>query len=302
MRSYCKVWFVAICLWAVAAPAPAQTLPLGLTLPMGLSVDSSFRAEYLFGAQSVRQVGPPAGPAFAFERFRFKFDPKVPVLSGTAEVSPLPWLSGRLAGSLSVWEPTIPVYRRFNITGTSWAANWEMKPQFSSWEAAGLVHFWNGGGYRFSATAGYRKRIWDYSGELIGSDSSASLGAPYHEVLTSQIPFLGLQTAMYFPLWKARFEVLGSAFMNKSAASSFTNGTNSVHYTANATRGGFVEVQMEGTVGLSSYLYLGVFGRFGYEEMFGVFDVTTPANTQGSMEANLRESFAILGLDVTLFF
>ncbi|MBI5571777.1 MAG: hypothetical protein HY914_17675, partial [Desulfomonile tiedjei] len=274
MRSYSKVWFLAICLWAAAAPASAQTLPLGLALPTGLSVDSSFRVEYLFGAQSVRQVGPPPSTLIAFDRFRFKFEPKIPVLSGTAEVSPLPWLSGRLAGSLSVGEPTVPVVRLFHITDlTPWSGNWEIKPQFNSWEAAGLVHFWNAGGYRFSATAGYRKRTWEFNGELVPEPTlPGTPGAPYREVLISQIPFVGLQTAMYFPLWKARFEVLGSAFMNKTASSSFSDGTNYVHYSTKATRGGFVECQMQGTVGLSSCIYLGVFGRFGYEEMFGAFD------------------------------
>jgi hypothetical protein len=117
-----------------------------------------------------------------------------------------------------------------------------VKPDFSSWEAAGLYHLWSGGGYRFSFTAGYRQQTWDYQ----GSPSSGAQDSPLHDSFSSRIPFIGMQTAMFFPSWKARFEVL-PPFMNMSVSNAIQQGV-FLSIRGQPLPGGLIELQMVGTL------------------------------------------------------
>jgi hypothetical protein len=295
MHTYVKATVVLSLLVLGAGSLQAQTLP------WAMGVDSSLRLELLVGSQSAREASPPENQ---FDRFKFEFCPRLPVLSGTVELSPLPWASGRVAGAVSVWEPTRTMELSFggsapDFSAARWARHWNVRPHYSLWEAAGLLHFWNAGGYRFSGTAGYRGSAWKFYDE---DHSTAS----NQDVFESRIPFFGLQTAMNFPLWKARFEVLGSPFMTKVVRNSFhRERTESGVFHLTSNRGGMIEFQMEGTVGLSANILCGFSARLTYEELFGTINWTNSfdsALSQSPMEGHLIETLAFFGLNATLMF
>ncbi len=105
----------------------------------------------------------------------------------------------------------------------------------------------------------------DFHGEPTGS-SQGSLKDEY----TSSIPFIGMQTSMLFPWWKARFEVLGSPFMSKRVINNFSGTLNDANaYRAStdgsATKGGLIELQMEGSVGLSPSLFVGANASYTFQ-------------------------------------
>lgn len=266
------------------------------TLPWNIQVDSSFRAEFLFGHQLLRQVDPKVPDV---NRFVANYDPRMSVLTGTVEVTPFPLISGRLAGSTSVWERTGAQVR--TITGSLIpGGRWDVKPDFSSWEAAALCHLWSGGGYRFSVTAGYRQQTWDYQ----GTPSNGAPDSPLHDSFSSHIPFIGLQTAMFFPTWKARFEMLGSPFMNVGVSSALQQGAVALQLDGNLYRGGLVELQMAGDVGLTPNVLVGLYGRYAYQELYGLLSGNGQAVGLGSdpLEVFLGQSFGTVGLDLTVIF
>lgn len=297
MHTYMKALTVLSLLVLSVVPLQAQSLP------WTMGVDSSLRVELLIGSQTIGESRPVEDH---FDRFKFISNQSFPVLSGSVELSPLPWVSGRLAGALSVLEPTREI--SVSVGGTiadgesgRWAGRWEAKPHYSYWEAAGLYHLANGGGYRFSAVAGYRGKTWKYYGE----DSTSSSD---RNKFQSYIPFLGLQTSMYFPLWKARFELLGSPFMKTDVYSSLNSRRlNSGKFHLESNRGGMIEFQMEGSLSLSKSVLCGLSARLSYEELYGPLDWTSgePGHRlvdQAAMDAHLIELISFFGLNATILF
>ncbi len=266
------------------------------TLPWTIQVDSSFRAEYLFGHQIVRHLDPKITDV---ARFKANYDPRVPILAGTIEITPFPQISGRLEGSISVLESADAQVR--TITGSVFpGGRWDVKPDFSSWEAAGLYHLWSGGGYRFSFTAGYRQQTWDYQ----GTPFNGTPDSPLHDTFSSHIPFIGLQTAMFFPSWKARFEMLGSPFMNMGVSNALQQGGFAFQFDGTLSKGGLVELQMAGDVSLTANVLVGLYGRYSYLELYGESSGTGAAAGLGPSpyDVFVGGSFGTVGLEVTVIF
>jgi hypothetical protein len=191
---------------------------------------------------------------------------------------------------LATFDPTTFPYPNSNL--------WDVVPDFTSWEAAGLYHLWSGYGYRFSVVGGYRQESWTFLGTPSDStDVSLSL----HDRFTSHIPFLALQTAMFYPWWKARFEVLGSPFMSKKVTATVRNGGTLVDFKGWADRGGLIEFSMEGTCALTSVLRLGLYGRYSYQELYGW--VTKRIGGQsGEYKLGFNENTGVVGTNLTLLF
>jgi hypothetical protein len=294
MRISLKIPMIVSILLAVAISACAQGLP-------SIAIDSSFRVEYLLGGLQSR-YSPPADPTI--DRLKIDLNPQVAVLSGMVEMSPMPVASGRLLGSISVWERTGSAARpRDHWLERGDTLDWQAKPDFTQWEAAGLYHLWNTAGYRFSLTAGYRQEKWTFNGEPTGS-GQGTLNDEY----TSHIPFIGMQTSMFFPWWKARFEVLGSPFMSKqvmnSSSGTLNDGTTIGFQTqGKANSGGLIEFQMDGSVGLSSALFLGINACYTYQELYGTSTVRSQA-APAPVEYRLytSESMFRIGFDVNFLF
>lgn len=295
MRISFKIPVMALILIAVASSLCAQGLPV-------TAIDSSLRVEYLLGGLQNR-FSPPDDTTV--DRLKIDTNPQVAVLSGMVELSPIPVASGRLGGAISVWERSGSVSRPLDHRLDSGATlDWQAKPDFSQWEAAGLYHLWNAAGYRFSFTAGYRQEKWAFNGEPLGF-AQGSLNDEY----TSSIPFIGMQTSMLFPWWKARFEVLGSPFMSKRVINNFSgtlNGTPiGLQTDGSASSGGLIELQMEGSVGLSPTLFVGINACYTFQELYGESTVKSPAAPElvpVKYRLYTSESLFRVGFDVNILF
>ena len=117
----------------------------------------------------------------------------------------------------------------------------------------------------------------------------------------SYIPFLGLQTAMMFPWWKARFEVLGSPFMSENSLVSMSNDSTQVEQRIHSNSGGLVEFQLEGTVNFRSNFWFGLYGRYHYQEMYGNSTGSTnpPAAWNYADRFYTHQSYGTFGINLT---
>ncbi len=264
----------------------------GQVRPWPIDVDSSFRVGWLFGQQMVRYADPLGA---AGDRVKSELSPKVPILSGAIELTPFYRISGRVAGSLSVLEPHIRFYAGKADPSFD---RWDVRPNFKQWEAAGLVHLWKSRGYRFSVVAGYRQEYWTYTGDPVEDAGTESW---LNDRWTSHIPFMALQTSLFFPWWKTRFEVLGSPFMTKKVLAQVRNGSDFIEYDGSAPSGGLLEFTVEGTAAVTSLARLGLYGKYTHQELHG-----NATREQGSskLEKDLfvQESFGVIGVNFMFVF
>jgi hypothetical protein len=257
-------------------------------LPYSGVLDSSFRIEFLFGTQSFSYAGATS--------IRGDFNIRVPLLAGTVELSPSPLISGRFAGAISIFERSGSMMRDPNYTGLRDFVRWQVEPDLSSWEFAGLYHLWTGGGYRYSIVAGYRRETWRHRGETVNSEGRS------RDEFDSQIPFLGLQTSMLFPWWKAKFEVLGSPFMTRTVSNSLREGAQVIDYTGALSQGGLLEFQMEGNIAVTQNIWCGLHARYLHQELRGDVSGTMNNAPTGVRVLSIADSIVTLGLDFTLLF
>jgi hypothetical protein len=258
-----------------------------------MGIDSSLRLEYLVGSQVLRSTD---GEIRQPNGFLIRFNPTLALLAGSVEVSPFSVASGRFAGAVSIVEPDTSSTRQ--LPDFPAELDWKARPTYGYWELAGLWHLSSGGGYRFSLTGGYRQSTWDYVGVL------QSGGGSLKDKYVSHIPFIGLQTAMMFPWWKARFEVLGSPFMTQSSLVSMGANSNHVEQRVEANSGGLLEFQMEGTVSIYPNFWVGLYGRYHYQELYGHSSGGTypPAAWNFADRFYTNESYASGGLNVNVVY
>lgn len=290
-RSCTIAWVLALLLCVSTVPAQGQWLPTNL------GVDTSLRAGYLVGWQMTQlKEGPETFQADNLPRFRTEFYPRLPVLSGDFEWSPIPELSGRLAGALSVLEKGFTyVHARSDVASGS---EWDVAPDYRQWEAAGLLNLWAGGGYRFSIVGGYRQEFWLYLGTPTYSEADNSY---FRDKINAHIPFFAMQTAMFFPWWKARFEVLASPFMSKKIDTQILKDSRMVRYNGTADNGGLVELTVEGTAAITPQLRVGLYSRYTYQELRGEIVKVTSDRTSDH-KLNFDEQMFIVCANITVLF
>jgi hypothetical protein len=285
----------------VAILCPTLVWALDLMNPQGEfvrpGVDSAVRIGYLQARQTVRyneaNISYAAGAVF--DRFRMDYGPRVPLVSGMVELTPIRFASARGAAASSVFETGMQV---FHTRDDPTPALWDLAPNYKCWEAAGLFHLWSGDGYRFSLAGGFRKDYWTYQGPLVATDSGDSWAS---DRLTADIPFLAMQTSMSFPWWKARCEILGSPFMTKRISTQFRTGSTLVEYEGVANKGGLLEATLEGSVGVTDRFRVGAYGRYTYEELYGQSTRKAGATISGH-EIFLYETTAIGGINFEAVF
>ena len=212
------------------------------------------------------------------EQLRIDFSNSQLVLDGVVEITPRPALSARVRGSASVLNADrsftlvsgpqpypIPIPKSIPDTSNyGWGElSTTIKPQFWLWEAAGLYNLSYEGGYRYSFVAGYRQESWSYP------TSNGQENLYLRDDFLSQIPFIGLQTTMVSPSWKARFEVLGSPFMIKKVAHTARDQGYYMQLDGKMTNGGFIEFQVEGDIPVAPNTWLGLYTQYTYESLKG---------------------------------
>lgn len=261
-------------------------------LPWNVSVDSSFRVGYLFGRQEFRFDN----PAMTSDgHVRLELDPSMPVFEGVCEFSPTNMFSARLCGTLGGRGAGLTATRPLD---TTLLGHWKVSPDAKWWEAAGLFHIWKGAGYRFSLVGGYRQEFWRYRGDADDMGPEAS----YREEFTSYIPFIAMQTAVAYPWWKARFEVLGTPFMSKRVSSELDDGAGeSSSFDGWAENGGMIELLTEGTVAIGSRTRLGVYAKYTFVELDGEATVIL-GTTRYPQQLYVEENFGNFGLNLSMVF
>jgi hypothetical protein len=231
----------------------------------------------------------------SYGHVRLELDPSMPVFEGVCEFSPTGMFSARLCGTLGGRGAGLSATRPL---GASDVGTWKVSPDVKWWEAAGLFHIWKGGGYRYSLVAGYRQEVWTYRGD--GEDMSTA--SSYREEFTSYVPFIAMQTAIAYPWWKARFEVLGSPFMSKRVLSQLYDGTTeTTSFEGWADNGGMIELLTEGTVAVSSRMRMGVYAKYTFVELDGeaTIDLGSGAEPQ---QLYVGENFGTFGLNLSMVF
>jgi hypothetical protein len=266
------------------------------SLPLDIAVDSSLRVEFLFGSQAVRSALKDSATTDFDFLMRLDSTLRLPVLSGTVEVSPLTFISGRLAGSTSILEQEGKFQR---LTTRSAESVFNAKPSYTSLEAAGLCHLWKSDGYRFSITAGYRADSISLAGVGVPGISGVNLSSRDDSAIYA--PFLGLQSAVFFPWWKARCELLGSPLMLKKISGSVIRSDSTVTYYGSG-QGGLLEVQLEGTAYLTRSVFVGVHFRYTSQESNGEFTRQDNGLLIGRFPMYTDDSLAMVGLDITVIF
>ncbi len=264
VRGTAALMAVLFSLVLMPGPSSAQGLP------MGLVVDSSCQIDFLFGQQTFgRQMR--TGPedllgnvsGDILESLRLDLTTRLPVLDGMIELGSYRSLSVRLRGMASFLESDS--WTKVG-KGPDTAKEFEarLKPEMRAWEAAGLYRLSWGGPYRFSLVGGYRQEYWKFLRQEAGFGGEAM---DYRH--TSRVPFLGLQTSMSFPWWKAKMEVIGSPFMTKLVYFYARNPNHFMHIDGTWRDGGLLEVNIDGSVFVSPSVTLGLSFRYSYEELRG---------------------------------
>ncbi|MGC8660024.1 MAG: hypothetical protein ACP5U1_13220 [Desulfomonilaceae bacterium] len=258
---------IILCVTCTTLPLRAQWLPRNFT------ADTSLRAEYLLGTQTLASYNNNIlNTPNPLQLLRTDFKDNLFVLDGVAEVTPsrTPSLSGRARGSVSIFNPTKTIILPQGPGGTELSS--PITPKFWFWEAAGLYNFYENI-YRYSLVGGYRQDTWSYPSSNQGTSSY------FQQSFVSQIPFIGLQTLMCCPTWKARFEILGSLFEARKVCFSARDQAATMQLDGNLSEGGFLELQAEGNVNISPVTWAGLYVQYTYESLRGQLTGVSPVAT-----------------------
>jgi len=261
-----------------------------------IPINSSFRAGYLYGSQVVStptdSFGDPVQLDIVFGS---------PVLSGTIELSPISPLTFRIIGDVSMYGQRNIIYR------SSWAPRSpapdglysEARPGFAGAEAAGLFDIWRSAEHRFGVIGGWRREYWWYNNQGTGVENP---GVWSRDKITTNIPFLGLQASMAYPGWQSTFEFLTSRFISKTINGSLSQLQNFTEYQCRGRDGVLLEARIQGMANMTNSLLVGLFGRFTYQNVSGVFDALTNTSVTGPLDVQVVENSLTLEMQLTLFF
>ncbi len=289
-----RMWaYVLLLIFVVMAPSVRAEF-----LPWNIPVNSSFRVGYLYGSQVVGNTATdPTGDTVQLD-ISFGF----PVLSGMIELSSINRLSARVIGDVSVygqqniiygpWWTTPPVPAPPGLYSNA-------RPGYVGVEAAGLFDIWRSAGHRFGLIGGWRREYWWYNDEGT-SDINASVGS--QDNVTSTIPFVGLCAEMAYPGWRSTFEFLTSRFISKNINGSVRQPGNFGEYHCAAQDGVLLEGRIQGIAPITGNLFLGLYGRYSYQNVSGVFNSLTSSVVTRSLDVQVVENTLTLELQLTLFF
>jgi hypothetical protein len=277
-------------------------------LPWNIPINSSFRVGYLYGSQVVSTFsdygsGVVKSAVDPYPDVQLDISFGFPILSGAIELSPINRLSARIIGDVSVYGQQNIIYSPWwwaPITpGQPNGLYSNARPGYAGVEAAGLFDVWRSAGHRFGLIGGWRREYWWYNDEGT-SDINASVGS--QDNVTSTVPFVGLCAEMAYPGWRSTFEFLTSRFISKNINGSVRQPGNFGEYHCAAQDGVLLEGRVQGIAPITDNLFLGLYGRYSYQNVSGVFDSLSSSVVTRSLDVNVVENTLTLELQLTFFF
>lgn len=292
--------FICLTLLFLLMASPVNAQPAG----WNIMAKPSFRIGYLYGSQ-VASIVTDYGSSDSFRSFD---PPNVQldisfgylVLTGVVELSTGGPFSARLSADASVYGQQNMIY------GSWWTSRNPApytpdglysgaRPGYAAFEAAGQYDIWRYPGYSFGVTGGWRSEHWWHSW---GNNDSLSYGAG--DNVTSSIPFAGLSAEMAYPGWRSTWQLLASPFIWKNVDGWVRDRVNSAEYQFPSQDGLLLEGRIEGQANVTDNLLMGIYGRYSYQNLSGIFDVVT--SPVASWPVNVVESALMLQLQGTYLF
>jgi hypothetical protein len=257
------------------------------------SLEASFGVQLLFGRQVVRHGNSDNG-------LREDLDPRFTVLTGSVELGPFSGLSARIGGSTAVLQTSTEFTKSLGYLGIGAENQWQVDQNFTNWEAGGQWNIYNCDGYRFSFLGGYRQDNWLFTGRP-SSGLVFPPGTQSRDQVTSYIPYIGMQTSMYYPWWKARFEIMGSPFMTEKVVSRVSG----IYSAEGSGKGcGLIEFRIEGTAGVTRNTFIGVNAIYSFKEVYGYTHFKNTPGLSSDTDYDLYSSHNLfrIGLEATVLY
>ena len=190
-------------------------------------------------------------------------------MSGVLEIFPFSRLSARLSADASVYGQQNIIY------GSAWWAPSgapagvysNARPGFAGFGAAGLFDVWGPAGHRFGITGGWRGEYWWYEA---GNTGNSFVGA--EDNVSSSIPFAGFYAEMGYPGWRSTWQFLASRFVSKEMSGWVRQPKDYGEYHCAGQGGVLLEGRIQGEANITSNLFFGLYGRYSYQNVSGVFD------------------------------
>ena len=220
-------------------------------------------------------------------------------MSGVLEIFPFSRLSARLSADASVYGQQNIIY------GSAWWAPSgapagvysNARPGFAGFGAAGLFDVWRPAGHRFGITGGWRGEYWWYEA---GNTGNSFVGA--EDNVSSSIPFAGFYAEMAYPGWRSTWQFLASRFVSKEMSGWVRQPNDYGEYHCAGQGGVLLEGRIQGEANITSNLFFGLYGRYSYQNVSGVFDAQSRSAGRRPMDVNVVENTLTLQLQLTLFF
>ena len=263
MRLLKSIYGILLILAILASPVHAEFSP------WNMRVSLAFRVEYLYGSQVTGTVSD-YGSLNPDPNVQLDISFGFPIVSGAVEIFPFSRLSAHLSADASVYGQRNIIYGSACWKPTSGPPNGlysNSRPGFAGFEVAGLFDAWRPAGHRFGVTGGWRSEYWWYEG---GDIENGSVGA--EDNVSSSIPFAGFFAEMAYPGWRSTWQFLASRFVSKEISGWVRQPSDFGEYHCAAQGGVLLEGRIQGEANITSNLFFGLYGRYSYQNVSGVFD------------------------------
>jgi hypothetical protein len=136
-----------------------------------------------------------------------------------------------------------------------------------------------------------RSGYWWYEGRNTGNPN---VGA--EDNVSSSIPFAGFFAEMAYPGWRSTWQFLASRFVSKEISGWVKQPNDYGEYHCAAQGGVLLEGRIQSEANITSNLFFGLYGRYSYQNVSGVFNVQTRLPQGHSMDVNVAENTLTLQL------
>ncbi len=106
---------------------------------------------------------------------------------------------------------------------------------------------------------------------------------------------------MAYPGWRSTWQFLASRFVSKEISGWVKQPNDYGEYHCSGQGGVLLEGRIQGEANITSNLFFGLYGRYSYQNVSGVFDAQSGSGRH-SMDVNVVENTLTLQLQLTYLF